>query len=399
MKVIATNAALKSNLLRLIRKYDHISFGTAWASAGTDVFAELLSAKAKITSGVIGTHFYQTDPAVLDAFVGSSHVRFVLQPEGVFHPKVFAFWTAKSWEVLIGSANLTAGAIKTNTELSVLITHSDGSPEMLDEVLAIVKGYEGRSISQTDADNYRRIWSTKARIRDKLVGTYGTPSSKPEVDSPVMTMDWPTFYAAIQKDSLHGFSDRLDMLDQVAKEFAKVQHFNDIPYQVRLGIAGLRSKAFKNSEWFGSMTGAGKFYKHMNASEPAFSIALDAIPTTGAVTKDQYDTFVKEFVRGFPGGRHGLGTATRLLSMKRPDIFLCVDGQNKRKLAQDVGMVRADKLDYERYWNEVVERLQEAPWWKSAAPEGGHELKAWNARAAMLDAIFYEEKQKRKKNV
>ncbi|HHG5534340.1 TPA: phospholipase D family protein [Pseudomonas aeruginosa] len=399
MKLISTNTALKSNLLRLIRKYDHISFGTAWASAGTDVFAELIKAKAKINLGVIGTHFYQTHPDVLDEFVCSRQVRFTLQPEGVFHPKVFAFWTATSWEVLIGSANLTAGAIKANTELSTLITHEDGTPELLSEVLDIISGYEGRSISQVDADNYRRIWGIKARLREKLEGTYGgTPSSKPEVESPVMTMDWPTFYAEIQKDKTHGFEDRLGMLEQVANQFANVKHFNDIPLQERLGIAGLRSKAIKNSEWFGSMTGAGMFYRHMNASTPAFSKALDAIPSRGPVTKDQYDAFIKEFVEGFPDGRHGLGTATRLLSMKRPDVFLCVDGQNKKKLAQDVGMVRADKLDYDRYWTEVVERLQEAPWWKSPPPSGGNEAKAWHARAAMLDAIFYEEKKKKSKN-
>lgn len=399
MKLISTNTALKSNLLRLIRKYDHISFGTAWASAGTDVFAELVKAKAKITDGVIGTHFYQTHPDVLDEFVGSNQVRFVLQPEGVFHPKVFAFWTATRWEILIGSANLTTGAIKANTELSTLITLQDGTPELLKEVLDTIKGYAGRTISNVDADNYRRIWGTKARIRDKLEGTYGTPASKPEVESPVMTMDWPTFYAEIQKDKTHGFTDRLGMLNEVASQFAKAKHFNDIPFQERLGIAGLRSKAIKNSEWFGSMRGAGKFYRYMNASEPAFSTALDAISPNGPVTKDQYDTFIKEFVKGFPDGRHGLGTATRLLSMKRPDVFLCVDGQNKRKLALDVGMVRADKLDYERYWTEVVERLQEAPWWKSPPPSGGNEANAWHARAAMLDAIFYEEKKKRSKNV
>lgn len=32
VKLISTNAALKSNLLRLVKKYDHISFGTAWAT-------------------------------------------------------------------------------------------------------------------------------------------------------------------------------------------------------------------------------------------------------------------------------------------------------------------------------------------------------------------------------
>jgi HKD family nuclease len=391
VKLISTTKALKSNLLRLIRKYDNISFGTAWASAGTDVFVELMKAKTKITRGVIGTHFYQTHPDVLDEFVDVSQVRFVLQPEGVFHPKVFAFWTSKTWEVLIGSANLTAGAIKANTELSILITHQDRTPELLKEVLDIVKGYEGRTIRQVDADNYRRIWDTKARIREKLEGSYGgKPASKAEVESDVMTMDWPTFYAAIQKDATHGFQDRLDMLAQVASQFANVTHFNDIPKQERLGIAGLRSKTIKNSEWFGSMTGAGKFYKHMNASESAFSIALDAIPSIGHVTKEHYDSFIQEFIGGFPNGGHGLGTATRLLSMKRPDIFLCVDGRNKRKLAKDVGILRADKLDYARYWTEVVSRLHEAPWWNSPQPTDSNEAKAWHARAAMLDAIFYE---------
>lgn len=393
VKLISTNAALKSNLLRLIKKYDHISFGTAWASAGTDVFAELVKAKAKITTGVIGTHFYQTHPDVLDEFVGSGQVRFVLQPEGVFHPKVFAFWTAESWEILIGSANLTAGALKANTELSTVITHEDGTPELLGEALATINGYEGRTISQVDANNYRRIWELKAPIRDKLEGTYGgNQAAKPEVESPVMTMDWLTLYTEIQKDKTHGFTDRLGMLDQVAHAFAKAQHFNDIPLQERLGIAGLRSKAIKNSEWFGSMVGAGKFYELMNASEPAFSVALDAIPSTGAVTKHQYDTFIREYLKAFPNGRDGVGTATRLLSMKRPDTFLCVDAANLKKLAQDVGMRRPDKLDYERYWTEVVERLQQAPWWQSPEPKQQNEAKAWRARAAMLDAIFYEAK-------
>lgn len=393
MKLISTNTALKSNLLRLIRKYDNISFGTAWASSETDVFAELVKAKAKITTGVIGTHFYQTHPDVLDQFVGSSQVRFVLQPEGVFHPKVFAFWTDESWEILIGSANLTAGAIKLNTELSAVITHEDGTPELLVEVLSTISGYEGRAISQVDADNYRRIWKLKAPIRDKLEGRYGgSQAGKPEVDSSVMTMDWPTFYSEVQKDKSHGFTDRLGMLDQVAHAFTKAQHFNDIPFQERLGIAGLRSKVIKNSEWFGSMVGAGKFYELMNASEPAFSAALDAIPLTGAVTRDQYDTFISEYLKAFPNGRDGVGTATRLLSMKRPDTFLCVDSANLKKLAQDVGMKRPDKLDYERYWTEVVERLQQAPWWQSPEPKQQSEAKAWHARAAMLDAIFYEAK-------
>lgn len=78
MKLISTDTAFKTNLIRLITKYPNISFGTAWALSGTEVFTALVQVKAKIRSAVIGTHFYQTHPDVLDEFVDSAIVKFVL---------------------------------------------------------------------------------------------------------------------------------------------------------------------------------------------------------------------------------------------------------------------------------------------------------------------------------
>lgn len=43
------------------------------------------------------------------------------------------------------------------------------------------------------------------------------------------------------------------------------------------------------------------------------------------------------------------------------------------------------------YWYEIVGRLIDTPWWKSAPPSDPIELEAWQGRAAMLDALFYEE--------
>jgi len=53
------------------------------------------------------------------------------------------------------------------------------------------------------------------------------------------------------------------------------------------------------------------------------------------------------------------------------------------------------QLDYKRYWEEVVERLMQSPCWQSPEPTDPSEREAWRARAAMLDAIFYEEKAKK----
>ena len=88
MKLITTNSGLRTNLVRLIKKYPNVAFAVAWASAGTDVFNELKKNKSNIHKAVIGTHFYQTHPDVLDVFVDSEKVKFMLQPKGVFHPKV-----------------------------------------------------------------------------------------------------------------------------------------------------------------------------------------------------------------------------------------------------------------------------------------------------------------------
>ena len=45
------------------------------------------------------------------------------------------------------------------------------------------------------------------------------------------------------------------------------------------------------------------------------------------------------------------------------------------------------------YWEEFVERIRDAPWWKSDEPEEKSERGVWLGRAAMLDAIFYEGKE------
>lgn len=396
MKLICTNKQLRSELSRLVIQYPKLAFASAWASANTDVFRLILANKRKIKSAVIGTHFYQTDPDVLDKFVDSKKVKFIMQTGGVFHPKVYVFWDDQSWEILIGSANLTAGALNVNSELSTLITDQDGTFSLKDDVLAMIQGYfnskDARTVNQSDADCYRNLCKLKARDIDRLAGKYGmNPGAKPPIDSSVMSMDWPTFLQKVKQDKTHGFNERIAMLKAIRQEFEKHEHFNDMDIDMRCGIAGLHSKALPNWGWFGSMIGAGVFKSLIKKSHPAFSLALDEVPLTGDVTRQHYDRFIAEYLKAYPNGRDGIATATRLLTMKRPDFFVCVDAANRRLLAQDIGITRPDKLDYERYWEEVILRLRDAPWWQSSEPTIDIEKAVWHGRSAMLDAIFYEQ--------
>jgi hypothetical protein len=396
MKLITTNAELSKQLKRLIKAYPHIAIATAWASAETDVFNVLVQHEDRIARAVIGIHFYQTHPDVLDQFVGSQRIKFLLQPDGVFHPKVYLFWSAETWEVIVGSPNLTAGALTKNAELSVLITSGDGQPDLKKVIADAIQSYwiKAHTIKKSEADNYRKLWNLKVRDLKKIADIFGEkPSNKPAVQSKVMSMDWDSYFAEVKKDKIHGFKERLTLLREIGKQFETHDHFNDMPLDVRKGIAGLPNKVIDNWAWFGSMKGAMTFGGLINQEHRAFSLALDQIPAKGEVRKKQYDAYIAQYLEAYPNGRDGLATSTRLLAMKRPDVFLCVDAQNKKKLAGDIGIVRADQLDYERYWHEIVIRLMASPWWQSPEPADPTERDVWRARAAMLDALFYEEKK------
>lgn len=393
MKLITTAKALESQVQRLIKSHSNISIGVAWASASTESYKLLLEHRKKIRVAVIGTHFYQTDADVLDDFIDSDRVKFVLQPSGVFHPKVYLFWSDDFWEAIIGSANFTAGAFGKNTELCTLLTMDDGLD--LTELQSLIDEYaeSARTITGPEAERYRRIQASKKPELRKLMDQYGEkPPRKLAIESTVMGMDWPSYLAKIKEDEQHGFDERLVLLDWMQKAFASAPHFKDIDAQTRRAIAGLPNQVMETAAWFGSMQGAGTFKNVVIQRPRHLSDALDQIPTSGTVTRAQYLCFIHEFCKAFPNGRDGIGTSTRLLSMKRPDQFLCVDSANLKRLAKDVGIIRADQLDYERYWDEVVERIMDAPWWRSEPPISGPDLKAWKSRAAMLDALFYEPK-------
>lgn len=392
MKLITTNAALRANLTRLINKYENISFAVAWASAGTEVFKELSANRNHIHKAVIGTHFYQTHPDVLDAFIGSNDVRFILQPKGVFHPKIYVFWNKEHWEVLIGSANLTAGALTKNAEAMVLISDKDQTVSSLKkETIDLIDSYwkEARTVKKTAALSYRALWTKQQPALRRLSGQYGQYSkSKAPVDSKVMAMSWTQFYHLVKQDVYHGFEGRCNLLKLIRNAFETTIQFQEMDLELRQTIAGLPNHFNNNWAWFGSMQGAGRFRHEVNENNPRLSAALNEIPLDGPVSREHYEAYIAEFVKAFPNGGDGVATASRLLAMKRPDCFICVNKKNQNELCKDF-KIKHTGMDYERYWEEIIERIIDSAWWNEPCPKNALTRSVWNFRAAMLDAIFY----------
>jgi len=81
-----------------------------------------------------------------------------------------------------------------------------------------------------------------------------------------------------------------------------------------------------------------------------------------------------------------LGTATRLLCMKRPDLFLPANNASVVNIARVFGTIPNTAEKYLR----LVETIWKFPWFSASKPAEASSLRIWNARVALLDAIFYE---------
>lgn len=392
MDLITGGPPLDTLLTQLMHQHTHIAFAVAWATIGTTSYATLLEHRGKIKCGVIGTHFYQTHPDVLDDFADSKHVQFVLQPSGVFHPKVFLFWSGRKWDLLIGSANLTAGALTRNSELMIHITSDDAPPDVKNDVWNQIKEYLalGKTVTEADAATYRALHKIQRKNLMHVSGEYSDGSKRVSpLDSNIMMLSWPDFFQAVKADPHHGFEERCELLASIRAAFEQYEHFSSMPLTLRQTIAGVPNTLNPRWGWFGSMKGAGKFRNALNRNDQYLSLALDRIPVDGAVTRDNYIQYIDTFIKAFPAGRDGIGVASRLLAMKRPDWFVCLDARNRIGMSKDFGIKQSD-ITYERYWDDIVNRITDSVWWNAPQPGDSLEAEVWRGRAAMLDAIFYQ---------
>jgi hypothetical protein len=355
---------------------------------------------------VVGTHFYQTNPEFIEAFLDCSNVRFVWNPDGVFHPKVYLFEKPTGeWECLVGSPNFTHGGMDSNDEITVVVTDSDhGGQEALSSFKAAIEGYweKARPLTQGDLVAYRAAWKRKQPIRMNLQGKFGNPHKDNSDDkgryplgSDILRMPWAEFFDKVQAEKItqidHSMEARLKVIEVAKQLFAKHVHFNSIDRDGRRSIAGL-SGVVGDVDYglFGSMTGAGMFKQAVNGNSEQLSIALDAIPTGGYVSREMFLEYVEQCKRAFPKGGLDVATASRLLAMKRPDVFVCLDSKNKTGLCKAFGIKGA--VGYEKYWDSIVKRIMEATWWNSPPPASEIERQVWAARAAFLDSHYYDER-------
>ena len=400
MKILTKAHEIESILCKLLKKYKNYYIASAWASANNKAFTNLLSHKDKIRKMIIGTHFYQTHPDFIKEFVNNENVRFILNSDGIFHPKAYLFTNNNNdWECLIGSANFTKSALSKNNEIMIHFSSDENDSKLLfSKLMDEIEDYWQNSNEMTNDDYlaYVNVWKKNKRHLEKLGGKYGKAKvNKPIIKSKIFTISWIEYVEKVRKDQFHPFEERLNLLYNARKYFKKYNHFSDMPEKKRKQIAAFYPSNEKSVgfdwRWFGSMSAVVRFGNRINNNNENISLALDQIPLyedREEINKSDFDKYVEYFKKAFPRGGGGMAGASRLLAMKRPDIFVCLDSKNKANLCEEFGI--AKNIELEQYWDEIIERIKDSVWWTCKKPSDESEYKLWQGRAAMLDAIFYD---------
>jgi HKD family nuclease len=389
---LITNKEIKQELVKQINSADEIYISVAWATMSHDVSQLLLANKSKIEGAVIGTHFYQTDPEFIKCFNRTKNVGFIKQTSGVFHPKVYLFKHKDCWQLIVGSANLTSAAMGKNDEINLKVSAALDDTNVVQPYLKILQNFQSKSSDFTEGElaAYTKLYKVNQRKVNSLAGDFGgQKKKKPELDSSIITRSWKE-HVSLVKDDLHGIEQRVALIEFIQEGFREHSDFYDMSEGLRRTIAGLPTEHHKHWGWFGSMRGAGRYFNRINNNNEHVSSALSHIPLVGEIEEADYFKFIEEFKLAFPDGGDGIAVASRLLAMKRPDIFVCIDARNKRELCIDFGIAQS-RVNYDSYWFEVIGRIQASAWWQSDEPTNAEELGIYNGRAALLDCIFYDE--------
>jgi HKD family nuclease len=402
MKLISSPNHFNDEILRLMNKYNEYYWAVAWASDKPLAFSKLKKNKHKIKQIIVGLHFYQTNPFFIQEFMNIEQVKYIKQVSGIFHPKLYLFKNSNNeFEILIGSGNFTKQAFENNTEINILLSNKDnGSETIFHESLSEINKYwnESELFTENELKNYMQAWKRLGSKRNSLSGKYGsTEESKTTLfQIPILNLDWKTYVTKVQNEKKRSIKDRFAVLEKANKLFTNSINFEQMTLNERKAIAATYHDDKSvldddiNWKWFGSMKGSGYFKQRIINNDKNISIALDQIPMNTEVKKLHFEKYIKHFIKSDKGeAKNPLGTATRLLTLKRPDIFVCIDSKNKSNLCNSFS-INASKLNIENYWDEVIERIFDSEWYKSSEPMNELERKIDKYKSALLDCLFYE---------
>lgn len=323
--------------------------------------------------------------------------------KGIFHPKFFCFHNSKRTLCWVGSANLTQGGFDRNEELVYEFVDSYG---------------EGR-------DWFDSLWNTlendvQLQI-DAYQHRYESHHSTPKHAAPCLTplsniSTWQDFVDGLRERekycrsylsySVFGETRRSYLRTiSIGRRITRLPNWNNLTKRECNILLGRRDRF---GEWglLGSIYPKGTVAKVFNPKQ---------MPDVGRARERIHDhvrkvirTAAKEIVpiahEAVQAIRldndllndFGPATATRLLTLARPDCLVSVNSKSAVRLGVLAGLKRSGQelrtpRSLAKNYEKLLDWVHKQPWFQIPEPADRWERDIWKCRAALLDVFVYDE--------
>ncbi len=401
--IVVAGDSLVRRFGRLCEWAEKIFIATAWGHLDCDASEVLLTYRRKLDTLVVGLDYHETDPEFLRAFrpwVASCS-------RGTFHPKIYLFTRGREYACLLGSSNFTHGGFGDNVEVNLSVTggtHEAVFREMRDFVLNAKRA--GRRLLPFEVDEYEGEYRRLGRLRRKLARyrprrkiqdeAQRSAEAQARGSKPPMLFDatWEEYAGWIIRKDQRGerrhqilpHRDSSESYVGTAKRCRKLFQRSATLRRMSPRDAKYVAGFVDGSTLFGSTTSNGRFKAWVGRRPARLDSALRQIPLVGPVAPWREAAFWTAWgkLRSL-----GVGTASRLLAMKRPDLYLCVNNANRDRLAEVSGL-SVTRLKEPEGYRDLHQMIWNSPWSRSPRPPRGAERDIWDCRVALLDCFVYE---------
>ena len=396
---------LLQRLRKHLKKATHVDIAVAWAGPCDAVDELEISAKNTKIRIAVGLSYNSTNPTTLDRLKEFADLRIGTSPSnGIFHPKYYCFRTPKRTICWVGSANLTNGGFRSNAELVHEFEVKNKEDLKWFELL-----WENLKPDPTEEiTNYKENYTPPRRSpRPKPRKT----DTKPELPSLVDIKTWADFVSGLKalNDHCHHHEYPWDILGEthsylhtirVGREVVRLRNWTNLTRRECYILRGdERGNAKEEGNWglLGTLPMGATPYIFNPVNMPRVGPVrqqirqqvdrvLNANSSEIANVTQNAIKAITEIKLENPKHHIGIASATRWLTLARPDRLLSINSKSSDKLGELSGL---PKTSLAKNYAALLNWVYTQPWFKSSQPNNPLEQDIWNCRAALLDAFIY----------
>ena len=394
-----------------------VDIATAWTGINESLNElvrkkESQELKVRAMAGIRGTI---TDPNALKQFFLIGKLCLV-DNTSLYHPKVYIFRNGRKTIAWVGSANFTSPGFGhshiSNEETILETTDTKDIQTWFDKrwkkcTLATLEDIEKYRLewarkrrSETDAEKTKRKQEylslvTKNRDLDRFqINTH-------PVKLYVPGMTWEayltklrisdTWWPSLWDFSVLGETDSWYYAIKVLGNLIR-RDWDTLDDMDEKKLLGLPSGDSEDKNWalLGTMRGKGSAQKTIFGEDNRNRVEdiIKSVISTDDADVEFIDVAIKAYKELYEIKDVGVGIASRLLTLARPDRFVSVNGASSIYLGKLFELPHST-LGTVKNYRELLTKIYEEEWMKAEPPENSHERDIWSMRLALIDCFVY----------